>query len=183
MFGGITIIAEVKMRSPFGFISKRSWEEQFKLAEEIGDIVSVHTDSRWGGSLDEIRKVRTRTKKPILAKGIHENDDMIDAAVKAGADYVLVVGRMPEVHHDVVWIEPNSIAQLKTIPDTFKVVWNARDINTGKPKPETFGQARDAWQGWLCQASFIKSINDVEGGANGILVGQGLEEFAKSIDD
>jgi indole-3-glycerol phosphate synthase len=93
MFGGITIVAEVKMKSPFGFISNSSWEEQFKLAEMIGDIISVHTDSRWGGSLDEIRKARALTKKPILAKGIHETDDMIDAAVKAGADYVFVVGR------------------------------------------------------------------------------------------
>lgn len=183
MFGGITIVAEVKMKSPFGFISKSSWEEQFKLAEEIGDIISVHTDSRWGGSLDEIRKVRTLTKKPILAKGIHETDEMIDAAVKAGADYVLVVGRIPAVHKDICWIEPTSLAQLKTIPESFKVVWNARDIKTGKPKTETFEQARDMWQGWLCQASFIRSIDEVKGGADGILVGQGLAEFAKSIDD
>ncbi len=183
MFGGITIVAEVKMKSPFGFISKSSWEEQFKLADELGDIIAVHTDSRWGGSFDELKKARSLTKKPILAKGIHETDELVDQAVKAGADYVLVVGRVPEVHNEIAWIEPMNLKQLRDIPDTFKVVWNARDITTGKPKPETFEQAREAWQGWLCQASFIRHIDEVKGGADGILVGQGLSEFARSIDD
>lgn len=183
MFGGITIVAEVKTKSPFGFTSEKSWDEQFKLAEEIGDIVAIHTDRRWDGSVEHIKKARTLTKKPILAKGIHESDEMIEAAVKAGADYVLVVGRIPTVHKEICWIEPMSLAQLKTIPESYKAVWNARNISDGKPKPETFEQARDLWGGWLCQASFIRHIDNVKPGADGILVGQGLWEFVKSIGD
>jgi indole-3-glycerol phosphate synthase len=183
MFGGITIVAEVKVKSPFGYVSERSWEEQFKLADDIGDIVAIHTDSRWAGSIEDIKRARKMTSKPLLAKGIHEEDDMIDAAVKAGADYVLVVGRVPTVHKEICWVEPLSLSQLATIPENYKIVWNARDIGTGKPKPETFEQARDAWGGWLCQASFIRHINDVKAGADGILVGQGLAEFVKSLDE
>ncbi|MDE1865147.1 MAG: hypothetical protein KGH94_00705 [Candidatus Micrarchaeota archaeon] len=182
MFGGLTIVAEVKMKSPFGFVSNRSWEEQFELANRVGDIISIHTDERWGGSFDDLRKARSMTNKPILAKGIHETDDLVDEAVRSGADCVLVVGRIPEVHSDIVWVEPLYLRQLDFIPDTYKVVWNARDITTGKPKGETFEQARDRWPGWLCQASFVKHIDDVEGGANGILVGEGLPDFIKSIE-
>ncbi len=182
MFGGITIVAEVKVKSPFGFVSNNSWEDQFKLADKVGDIIAVHTDSRWGGSFDELKKARALTKKPILAKGIHETDDDVEKAAKAGADFVLVVWRVPTVHQDICCIEPLNIAQLKTIPDTFKIVWNARDIKTGKPKPETFEQARAAWPGWICQASFIKHIDEVKGGADAILVGQGLTDFVKSLE-
>ena len=183
MFGGITIVAEVKTKSPFGFVSKRSWEEQFRLAEEVGDIIAVHTDIGWGGGIEMIKKARQMTSKPILANGVHETDESIDAAVKAGADYVLVVGRVPEVHTDICWIEPIGLDQLASIPNNYKVVWDARDRKTGEPKAETFEQARELWQGWLCQASYIKHIDDVKGGANGILVSQSLPEFANSLDD
>lgn len=183
MFGGLTIVAEVKTKSPFGYVADKNWDEQFELAEEVGDIVAIHTDIRWDGSIDAIRKARKLTTKPILAKGIHETDDLLDAAVKAGADYVLVVGRIPTIHKEICWVEPTSLAQLKTIPEVYKVVWNARDISTGKPKPESFEQARELWDGWLCQASFIRHIDDVKPGADGILVGQGLQEFVKSLGD
>ena len=46
MIKGTKIIAEVKTISPYGFKSDKSWEELFKIADEIGDIISVHTDKR-----------------------------------------------------------------------------------------------------------------------------------------
>jgi indole-3-glycerol phosphate synthase len=38
------IIAEVKTASPFGFKSDRRWDELLALADEISDMVSIHTD-------------------------------------------------------------------------------------------------------------------------------------------
>jgi len=175
-----TIIAEVKTQSPFGFKSNKSWDELFEIANDIGDMISIHTDSRWGGSFDLIIKARKLTKKPILAKGIHEKDSDIEKALSAGADFVLVVGRIPKIHMDKCIIEPYTLDELSKIPKTFKVVWNSRDLKTGGVKSETFDTARAIFPGWLCQASHIKTINDIHPLANAVLVGEHLEEFAKS---
>ena len=181
MYKDITIIAEVKTRSPFGYVSPNSWEELFKIANEVGDIISVHTDERWGGSFDLIKKARSLTDKPILAKGIHSNDELIKKAVDAGADFVLVVGRVPKIFQEKCLIEPESLEQISAIPKDFKVVWNSRDLSNGENKTETFAQARNSREGWLCQASNIRTVTDIENGADAVLVGTHLTEFAKSF--
>ncbi|HEU5114818.1 MAG TPA: hypothetical protein VFT82_03560 [Candidatus Paceibacterota bacterium] len=175
------IIAEVKTKSPFGFSSEKSWDELFAIAEGVGDIISIHTDPRWGGSLDLVRKARSLTRKPILAKGIHETDAEIEAAFAAGADYTLVVGRIPKIHREKCLIEPRTIDELKTLPADLKAVWNARDLSNGSAKKESFDDARRAFTGWLCQASHIQSVSDVRPGADAVLVGEHLEEFARSL--
>lgn len=175
------IIAEVKTRSPFGFSSEKSWGELFALAEKIGDIVSIHTDPRWGGSFDLVREARKRTHKPIVAKGIHATDADIHKALDAGADYVLVVGRVPSAHLDKCLIEPNSLAELAALPRGVKAVWNSRDLQTGGLKKESFAEARALWPGWLCQASNISCIEDVQKEADAVLVGSRLEAFAESL--
>lgn len=181
MIDKIQVIAEVKTKSPFDFRSNKTWMELFSIASAIGDIVSIHTDPRWGGSFELIEKAKKLTPKPILAKGIHANDKDIISALKAGADYVLVVGRIPGTHIERCLIEPLSLSELSEIPSGSKVVWNSRDLLTGKPKQETFEQARKIWKGWLCQASCIKNASDIKIGANAVLVGEHLEEFAKSL--
>ena len=162
MINEIQIIAEVKTKSPFGFTSNESWEDLFELANKTGDIISIHTDSRWGGSFDLISKAKKLTDKPILAKGIHARDEDISLALEKGADFVLIVGRIPEIHKEKCFIEPFTLEELHKIPSTFKVVWNSRNLLTGKLKDETFEQARKIWRGWLCQASNIKSIHDIK---------------------
>ena len=144
-------------------------------------MISIHTDPRWGGSFDLILKVRPLTKKPILAKGIHQNDDEIERAIQAGADFVLVVGRIPEVHLSKCLIEPASLRDISGIPPETRLVWNSRDLDTGGLKKETFEEARALWKGWLCQASNIKTIEDIKVGADAILVGTDLIEFSKSL--
>ncbi len=183
MINKIQIIAEVKTASPFGFRSNRTWEELFYIADEIGDIVSVHTDPRWDGSFDLVGRAKKLTDKPILAKGIHPDDKDIERAREAGADYVLVVGRIPKVYIERCLIEPYSLSDLYKIPHNSKVVWNSRDLSTGKPKYETFEQARKTWKGWLCQASYIRTQKDIKPGANAVLIGSYLEEFAASLKD
>jgi len=181
MYRGVEIIAEVKTQSPFGWKSDKTWDELFTIAEEIGDIISIHTDARWGGSFDLVKKARQLTKKPILAKGIHEEDERIAEAIQYGADWVLVVGRLPKVYKTKCIIEPISLYELGKIPKYFKALWNTRDLKTGNIKKETFEEARALWNGWLCQASFLKTVSDIEDGADAVLVGTNLVTFAKSL--
>ena len=181
MYKGIEIIAEVKTHSPFGYTSKHTWDELFAVACEIGDIISVHTDPRWGGSFELITKAKSLTDKPILAKGIHNTDAEVAEALERGADYVLVVGRMPSVGIEKCLIEPLSLAELATIPASQKVVWNTRDLADGSLKIETFEDARKQFSGWLCQASNIHSVDDIQTGANAVLIGTHLLDFAKTL--
>lgn len=181
MYKQTEIIAEVKTQSPFGYTSEKTWDELFKIAESVGDVISIHTDSRWGGSFELIKKARGLTGKPIIAKGIHESDFLVEQAVLAGADWVLVVGRIPGIHTEKCWIEPKTLLELKTIPDNFRVVWNSRDLSDGSPKKETFEEARALRKGWLCQASNIKTHADIKEGADAVLVGTHLLEFAASL--
>lgn len=175
------LVAEVKTKSPFGFESDKSWSDLFAVANKYGDIISIHTDLRWGGSFDLIAKAKRLTDKPILAKGIHAKDSDIEKALQAGADYALVVGRIPGVHLDKCWLEPNSIEGISQYLAGTKVVWNQRDLLDGGVKKETFAQARAAWPGWLCQASLIQTIDDVEPTANAVLIGTNLLEFVESL--
>ena len=181
MYKNTQIIAEVKTKSPFGYTAKNTWEELFEVANTIGDIVSIHTDSRWGGSFELITQARKLTKKPILAKGIHKSDDEITKALQYGADFVLVVGRIPKIENEKCFIEPLTLAELVLIPTTQKVVWNSRDLTDGSLKSEIFDDARKKFGGWLCQASNIKTTNDIKEGADAALVGTHLLDFAKTI--
>ena len=174
------VIAEAKTHSPFGWQSDKSWSELFAMANEVGDIISIHTDPRWQGSFDLVRKARSLTTKPILAKGIHASDDDIKQALVAGADHVLVVGRIPAIHLDKCLIEPYTIAELTRLPGQCRAVWNSRDLATGGIKKEQFEEARRIFSGWLCQASNIKDIKDVHEGADAALVGTHLVEYAES---
>ena len=181
MYNKTEVIAEVKTRSPFGYTSEKTWGELFQLADTIGDVISVHTDSRWGGSFELIKKARGLTKKPILAKGIHGDDSLVRQAVAAGADFVLVVGRIPAIHVEKCWIEPTTLSELEAVPPHFRVLWNSRDLADGRLKKETFEEARALRVGWLCQASNIKTRADIKEGADAVLVGTHLFEFAVSL--
>lgn len=176
------IIAEVKTHSPFGWQSSNNWDELFEVAERIGDIISIHTDHRWHGSFDLIKRARQRTNKPILAKGIHETDEQIQQAVDAGADYVLVVGRIPGVHLDKCLVEPYTLSELASIPSDVKAVWNSRDLRTGGLKEESFSDARKVFSGWLCQASNIAKKSDIDPLADAVLIGTDLLAFKDGID-
>lgn len=175
------LIAEVKTQSPFGFQSKHSAELLFALAEAQGHMIAIHTHLAWRGSYSAVSNARQYTSKDILAKGIHGSDDEVRCALVAGADKVLVVGRMPAV--DLLphcYLEPLSLADLATYPLDTRVVWNQRDLATGMPKRETFAEARALWKGWLCQASYLRTMSDVHPGADAVLVGEHLPTFIQS---
>jgi len=182
------IIAEVKTASPFPSKLSEStdtWDELFVMAEKVWDILSIHTNPRWWWDFSLIKKARWLTDKPIMAKGIHETDEQIERAIELGADYVLVVGRIPEVHNEKVLYEVESLLQLqqfkKLLPNTAKIVWNSRHLSDGSDKIETFEQAKAIWPWWICQASNIKDISDVKSWADAVLVGTNLKTFIQSI--
>lgn len=177
------IIAEVKTQSPFGYRSSHSWDELFEIANGHGNWLSIHTDPRWGGSFDLLRKAKSLTDKPILAKGIHAHDSDIAHAIEAGADYVLVVGRIPKIYLDKCLIEPNTLQELSNIPNDVKAVWNARDLRDGKAKLESFEKARSIFSGWLCQASFVQSPDDIKPGADAVIIGESLVDFVSALKE
>ncbi len=186
MYKNTQIIAEVKTGSPFGFESEYSWRELFDVAESVGDILSIHTDPRWGWKFELISDAKKLTDTPILAKWIHASDEHIIEAVQRWAEYVLVVGRIPEVHLKKCLIEVKSTQQLKKIsqelwPDA-KFVWNSRDLDTGGLNKETFEQAREVWSGWLCQASNISHIGDIYDSADAALIWTNLKQFKNSLE-
>jgi len=174
-------VAEVKNRSPFGMASSESWESLLEIAIECGDAISIHTDPRWNGSFFNLRRVRAMTTKPLLAKGIHATDDEVRLALDCGADAVLVVGRIPAL--DLLpkcWLEPLTIAELKTLPPCV-AVWNARDLRDGARKTETWEEARMAWTGTLCQASLICQPSDIKPDADCFIVGERMKDLARAL--
>ncbi len=182
MYKTTQIIAEVKLKSPFGYVSKKGFGELFKIAESVGDIISIHTDPRWGGSFELLEQARLLTDRPILAKGIHARDEDVVRALECGANYVLVVGRIPDVGAPTqIIIEPNTLYELQFVPPNYKALWNSRDLKTGGLKKEGFAAARAMRKGWLGQASNIRTVRDIAEGADGVLVGTYLEEFARGL--
>lgn len=181
-------IAEVKTRSPFGFESDKSWDELFEVAAQHGKWISVHTNPRWGGSMDLITRAKGLTDKPVLAKGIHKTDDEIKEALDAGADYVLTVRDRPSDTIDpaVVLYEPRWLQGVHDISDAIgdsalHLVWNARDLRTGGGKLVDFSAARNMTSAWMAQASMIETVADVHPEADAIIVGQHLEKFVASL--
>lgn len=177
------VILEVKTKSPYGFKSDKTWDELFEIAEKHADIISIHTNPWWAGSFDLIQKARLLTDKPILAKGFHYNDSDIERAVSCGADYVLVVGRTPDVHKDKLLIEPISFEDLKDIPEDYKIVWNKRNLLDGSIKNEDIEDARDQFGGWICQASMIEKAGDIDPDVDAVLVGENIESFVNSLQN
>jgi indole-3-glycerol phosphate synthase len=183
-------IAEVKTKSPFGFVAPQPWEELFDLANEHGDWLSIHTNPLWGGSFDILAKARKITDKPILAKGIHASNNDIDRAFGCGADYVLVVGRLPSdeqgLYHsmDKILVEPLSFAQYlswdKFQGEIPKVVFNRRDLSTGQKKNEEHSIWRNNSK-WLCQASRLRSYDDVKKDVDAYIVGSNLPFFIDTL--
>ena len=112
---------------------------------------------------------------------------------------MLVVGRIPKIPAEKLLkclIEPLSLENFKNILDevetlekdfnvkikeNIKVVWNSRDLKDGSLKTETFTEARVLFKGWMCQASNIKTIDDIFPDTNAVLVGTNLIEFAESL--
>ncbi len=201
-------IAEPKIKSPFGFKSFYQKDALNKLAIEHGDWLSVHVDELWGGSRKELKYCADNYDMPILAKGLHLTDNDIQNSLQLGADYALVVRRIPpDKFISKCLMEPLSMYQLNSqyieaINRSAGVVFNKRDLRTGKDR-ESFGADQDYWHNYwassfehlrklvkvpIFQASGIKSVSDVLPEVDGYIVGECLPQFVlskqiKSLED
>jgi hypothetical protein len=61
------------------------------------------------------------------------------------------------------------------------ILWNARNLETGEPKKESFDTARWIHRGWLCQGSFIATLDDIHPKADAFLVGEHLKDFVETL--
>jgi hypothetical protein len=182
MYKGVEIVAEVKTHSPSGWVSPYSWDELFEIANQVGDILSIHTESPWGGSFDLLKKARSRTDKPILAKGIHARDKDIDKALnECDADYALAVGRVPELYAERCFIEPYTLQELGGLAVSQRTVWNSRDLRTRGLKSIPFSAAREVFKGPLYQASNVKRLADIDLTARGVIIGTCLPDLAGDL--
>lgn len=181
-------IAEVKTKSPFNFKSKYDWEYLFELANNYGDWISIHSQADFGGDTMDIVYAKDKSKKPILAKGFHRTDIEIETCLDCGADYVLVVDRIPaEKYIDKCLIEFSQtwkiVAALNAYPEA-KYVYNLRNLNTGILKkhnefPELKTRLKNTW---LCQASGIRAPIDVDPRADAFIVGSYLPEYINKLE-
>lgn len=97
---GASIIAEIKRFSPSAGVLK-SGLDPFKLArlyqQNGASAISVLLDGRFfGGSLEDLKKVRKATSLPILAKEFILDEYQIYEARLGGADAVLLIARILE---------------------------------------------------------------------------------------
>lgn len=181
-------VAEIKEISPFGYVSRYSFKELTAVAIEHGDIISCHTDARWGGRWDTLRKVRGMTHKPILAKGIHAADNDLEKALRCGADKVLVVGRIPdESFWPYIWLELTSMQQLpqfiEKLPLEVPFVCNARNLDDGGRSNLKWETIRNtAPDKFMVQASLVSSLKDVMPDAQAVIIGENMIPFAKELN-
>jgi hypothetical protein len=201
----VQVIAEVKLRSPFGDpLTPNTFEEQVIFADKVGDWVSILIHPIWKGTKEHLLEARKLTKKPILAKSIPLGDHDIKETVEVyGADHFLSVGRIPKVYPERCFYEPLDLVELSDAPTDIPAVWNSNNLailkhlpgipqfllnrwkteSTGTDrKKETFDQARNVFAGQLVQASNLEHISNVHPGADYILVGTHLEKFAASMN-
>jgi indole-3-glycerol phosphate synthase len=105
--GGISVIAEHKRSSPSaGAIRQGAALEEVLGAYERGGAAAVSIlteESRFGGSLEDLRVAREAVGLPILRKDFIVEDYQLHEAVAAGADAVLLI---------VAALEPEDLAEL-----------------------------------------------------------------------
>lgn len=180
-----TVVAELKLRSPYGWINPLSTSDAFDLCMSVGDVISIHTDEEWGGGWDHLLgwayEARRQGKK-VLAKGFHPAQPHVTRALDH-ADYCLTVGWWPG--DERCWHEVETRDQLINSAAP-RIVLNARDPRTGKSRPRLWGSylgparldSTDLLYGgkrrWLCQASHVRRAEDVLAGMDAVLIGEGL---------
>lgn len=175
----ITVVGEAKTFSPFTDLPGGDRTQQVKQldAHPDIDIISIHTCHWWHGSFEWLVQARFLTSKPILAKGFHDTIKDVERALDAGADHVLTVGWWPE-GESRCWHECESFTELASSEASMRV-WNARNPRTGAKRCLSISQILDETRApdgsqQVCQASMIRTVDDVDPRVNAVLIGEGL---------
>lgn len=194
----VALIAEVKRRSP-GAGAIRPELDPVALAgsyEAAGaSAVSVLTDGPWfGGSLDDLRRVRAELGVPVLRKDFTLGETQVVEARAAGADAVLLIVRilddarlrglreLAESFGMTALVEVHDEGELdRALASGARVVGiNNRDLATFRTSLDTtFGLLSRIPAGTVVVSeSGIRTPEDVERlgreGVHGVLVGEAL---------
>ena len=93
---GLGAIAEIKRRSPSAGELRGDADPALlarRFAKAGAAALSVLVDSRFGGSLDDLRAARAATELPILGKGFFTQERDLAELKEAGADAALILLR------------------------------------------------------------------------------------------
>jgi indole-3-glycerol phosphate synthase len=194
----IRVIAEVKRASPSrGALS--AIPDPAALAREYAaggaSVISVLTEERrFGGSLDDLRAVRTAVDTPLLRKDFIAEPYQVFEARAAGADLVLlIVAALDEATltglHGLILdlgmtplVETHSEDEVRRAVDLGASVIgvNARDLSTFRLDPDLFGRLAPLIPGGTVKVaeSAVLGIDDVihyrAAGADAVLIGEAL---------
>jgi len=144
---GVSIIAEIKRFSPSGGILRRDLDPSklARLYQENGaSAISVLLDEKFfGGSLEDLKKVREATSLPILAKEFILDEYQIYEARLGGADAVLLIVKILEEERLLHFCEvaqdlnlacivevhsPEEVRKLFSLPSSVIVGINNRNL-------------------------------------------------------
>ncbi len=195
---GISVIAEVKRRSPSkGDLATIADPAALASAYEAGGaaVVSVLTEERrFGGSLDDLRAVRAEVDIAVLRKDFIVTTYQLWEARAAGADVVLLIvagleaGELARLHAEAValgltvLVEVHDEDEVQVALDAGArlVGVNARNLRTLEVDPATFGRVAPRIPEGIVRVaeSGITGPGDVSTlahlGADAVLVGEAL---------
>lgn len=185
------LIAEIKRKSPSDHDIANSIDivAQAEIYESAGAAaISVLTEPKhFGGSFDDIVKIRAAVKLPILCKDFIISEEHIDAAKNVGADMILLIAAildekdLSRLHKYAdslnlqVLIEVHNKSELeKVLPVNPKIIGvNSRNLHDFSINPEIFDQLRPSIpKNTITVAeSGIENFRDIPKRADGALVG------------
>ncbi|MBI5357736.1 anthranilate phosphoribosyltransferase [Candidatus Saccharibacteria bacterium] len=185
------LIAEIKRKSPSeqNIVSDIDVVAQAKIYESAGAAaISVLTEPKYfGGSFDDIEKIREAVSIPILCKDFIISKEHIDAAKNSGADMILLIAavldeadlnRLYKYAQSVglqVLVEVHNKSELKKVlPIKPKIVGiNSRNLHDFSISPDIFSQLKSLIpkNTIVVAESGIENLRDIPKGADGALVG------------
>lgn len=198
---GLSVIAEVKRRSPSkGHLAEIADPAALALAYAEGgaDAISVLTEQRrFGGSLADLRAVRSAVPTPVLRKDFVVTGYQLLEARAAGADLVLLIvaalddAELTDLHQQAAELGLTVLTEVHDEAEVERALAvgarlvgvNARNLKTLEVHPETFHRlARllpdDPAEVVAVAESGIAGPADAaayaEGGARVVLVGEAL---------
>lgn len=185
------LIAEIKRRSPSeqNIATEIDIIAQAKIYESAGaSAISVLTEPKhFGGSFDDIVKIRNAVKLPILCKDFIISEEHIDAANNVGADMILLIAAILD-EEDLghlhgyaeslglqVLVEVHNKSELeKVLAIKPKIIGiNSRNLHDFSINPEIFDQQKPLIpkNTIVVAESGIENFQDIPKYADGALVG------------
>jgi indole-3-glycerol phosphate synthase len=195
---GVSVVAEVKRRSPSkGALADIPDPAVLAKAYQDGGaaVISVLTEQRrFGGSLDDLRAVRTAVSVPVLRKDFVVTSYQLWEARAFGADLVLLIvaaldqPTLERLHAEAVALGLTPLVEVHDEQEVERAVAagaglvgvNARNLRTLDVDRDTFGRLAPLLPGSVVKVaeSGIRGADDVRTaaaqGAGAVLVGETL---------